>query len=158
MLGSSGRPRKSNMLCRWCHLPLSAREFNMHTEDGTRYGRCPKAPAPDPVAEQAKVYAKERVKSLVAEDARGKGRRCSTCLLPMTARIKDVETGEYLAGHERFYDAQKHTVWYCPVGQNLDPVTLGNLKNLKASRRREQQIKKNEHKRMKYKENNDATE
>ncbi|EER09569.1 hypothetical protein Pmar_PMAR008708 [Perkinsus marinus ATCC 50983] len=107
--GQAKENRKSNMICRWCHIPLSTREFNMYIDDGSRYGRCPCAPLPDTLTEKAKLYAQERVKSLVVEDIRGKGRRCGICMLPMISSIMDMTTGQFLPDHERFYDSEKRS-------------------------------------------------
>ncbi|KAF4683260.1 hypothetical protein FOZ62_019238 [Perkinsus olseni] len=58
----------------------------------------------------------------------------------------------YMVSHERFYDKDKHSVWYCPVGENIGTGELEELRALKENRRQEQQRKKNEYKRKRYRE------
>ncbi|KAF4725364.1 hypothetical protein FOZ63_016139 [Perkinsus olseni] len=152
LLLSSYSSHHIHLHIRYCNIPLSAREFNKHIDDGTRYGRCPMAPQPDLILEAVKAAARERAKRVIVGNVRGKGRKCSICGLPITADLREMGSDIYMVSHERFYDKDKHSVWYCPVGENIGTGELEELRTLKENRRQEQQRKKNEYKRKRYRE------
>ncbi|KAF4733097.1 hypothetical protein FOZ62_025837 [Perkinsus olseni] len=145
--------RRSNMLCKFCGLPLAATEFNGHIPDGTRFGLCPKAPPADPNLAALKEEASRRAQDYEVVSIEGKGKKCSLCSLPLGATLKDP-SGNIVDKHERFAagDNDKDLVWYCPVAQNLDEPTLASLRLVKQQRMEARQARKNDQKRKRYQE------
>ncbi|KAF4647651.1 hypothetical protein FOL47_004329, partial [Perkinsus chesapeaki] len=137
-----------SMLCRFCGLPLTA-DGNGHVKDGSRFGRCPRAPLPDEDSIAIKNRGRERAKSLVVLDndteVDGKRKRqgCSFCGLWLSATIRDPLTDILLDPHERFSRSDGTLVWYCPVAENLSTEEVIGLRNLKIERRKANQQRKN---------------
>lgn len=143
--------RRSNMLCKYCGLPLAAREFNGHVPDGSRFGRCPKAPPVDQSVVVMKEEATQRAHDYEVVSVEGKGRKCSLCSLPLGATLKD-QLGNFVDKHERFVTGEndKDLIWYCPVARNMDEAMLMSLRLAKQQRMKARQARKNEQKRSRY--------